>query len=210
MKCAMNKIVATACLLLSMTAYAGYNQGVGSYEKNDCATDLKEFESLARQGSASAQFYLGQIYTSSCGVPQDYKEAVKWFRLAADQGFALAQFSLGVMYATGQGVPQDSKEAVRWFRLAADQANADGQNNLGVSYVSGRGVIQSRVIGFALFSMSASNNPSAINLAAADRKGAATNRENLSLSMTAAEIAKGQSLLREMSKPGMLLKVLDR
>ena len=40
------------------------------------------------------------------GVPQDYKEAVKWFRLAAEQGLAEAQYNLGNRYHNGQGVPQ--------------------------------------------------------------------------------------------------------
>ena len=74
------------------------------------------------------------------GVPQDYKEAVRWYKLAADQGHASAQYNLGLMYATGQGVPQDYKEALRWYKLAADQGHASAQYNLGYMYDSGDGV----------------------------------------------------------------------
>ena len=52
------------------------------------------------------------------GVPQDYREAVRWFRLAADQGDAEAQVNLGLMYAGGNGVPQDYVAAHMWMNLA--------------------------------------------------------------------------------------------
>ncbi len=52
----------------------------------------------AEQGDASAQFSLGEMYEIGSdffeGVPQDYKEAVKWYREAAEQGYASAQLRL--------------------------------------------------------------------------------------------------------------------
>ena len=80
--------------------------------------------------------------TMAEGVPQDYKEAVKWYRLAAEQGDATAQYNLGIMYDNGQGVPQDYKEAIKWYRLAAEQGNAKAQYNLGAMYDNGEGVPQ--------------------------------------------------------------------
>jgi len=44
----------------------------------------------AEQGDAEAQYNLGVRYANGEGVPEDYKEAVKWFRKAAEQGFAAA------------------------------------------------------------------------------------------------------------------------
>ena len=38
------------------------------------------------------------MHSKGQGVPQDYKEAVKWYRLSAEQGDAQAQYNLGVMY----------------------------------------------------------------------------------------------------------------
>lgn len=167
MKGSMNKMMATACLLLSMTAHAGFEEGVAAYEKKDFATALKEWEPLASKGHTSAQLNLGTMYIEGQGVPQDYKEAVKWYRLAADQGYANAQ------------------------------------NNLGAMCENGLGVHQSRVMAFALYNVSATSDPATDNKAAA-------NREKLASLMTAAEIAAGQSLSREMIKPGMLLKELDK
>ena len=81
----------------------------------------------AEQGLASAHLYLGNMYASGRGVPQDDAEAVKWYRLATEQGLASAQAELGYMYASGRGVPQDYAEAVKWYRLAVEQGNASAQ-----------------------------------------------------------------------------------
>ena len=63
---------------------------------------LEKTKRLANAGDASAQCNLGWMYMEGEGVPQDYKEAVKWYRLSADQGDADAQYNLGVMYDQSQ------------------------------------------------------------------------------------------------------------
>ena len=88
---------------------------------------MREWEPLAKQGNADAQSYLGFMYHSGNGVPQDYNEAMKWFRLAAGQRYAAAQYFLGLMYYHGQGVHQDYAEAAKWYRKAAVQGHADAQ-----------------------------------------------------------------------------------
>ena len=57
------------------------------------------------------------------GVPQDYKEAVKWYTKAAEQGDADAQNNLAVMFDNGEGVPKDLVQAYAWYNVA----NAYGQ-----------------------------------------------------------------------------------
>ncbi len=83
------------------------------------AADLTGLIKKAEQGHADAQFFLGRMYYSGRGVPQDYAEAMKRYRLAADQGDADAQFFLGGMYYSGRGVAQDYVQAHKWFNLAA-------------------------------------------------------------------------------------------
>jgi TPR repeat protein len=68
------------------------------------AGDATDIRKLAEQGDADAQASLGFMYGNGQGVPQDYKEAVRWFRKAAEQGNANAQCNLGVAYDSGQGV----------------------------------------------------------------------------------------------------------
>jgi TPR repeat protein len=73
------------------------------------------------QGDAMVQGFLGRMYDKGQGVPQDYKEAVKWYRLSAEQGDAMAQGFLGMMYDKGQGVPQDYVQAYAWLNVATSQ-----------------------------------------------------------------------------------------
>src|SRR5262245_43065356 len=95
---------------------------------------------LAEGKNADAQYTLGNVYLAGRGVPQNYKEALKWFRKAADQGNADAQSNLGYMYAEGWGVAQNYKEAAKWFRKAAERGNVRAQSNLGALYAVGQGV----------------------------------------------------------------------
>lgn len=89
---------------------------------------LEMFYSLAKQGNAEAQNQLGMMYKLGLGVPQNYKEAIKWFRLAAElwkkpdrksniYGITKAQDNLGAMYKAGFGVPLDLQEARMWFNI---------------------------------------------------------------------------------------------
>ena len=59
------------------------------------------------------------MYKHGQGVPQDYKEAVRWYRLSAEQGNADAQYNLAKMYYQGLGVPKDYVSAHMWINLAA-------------------------------------------------------------------------------------------
>ena len=54
------------------------------------------------------------MYDKGEGVPQDYKEAVKWYTKAAEQGDVDAQYNLGLMYYNGEGVPKDLVQAYAW------------------------------------------------------------------------------------------------
>jgi uncharacterized protein len=130
------------CIATPFAAFAGWDEGLAAYNRQDFKSALREWLPLAQQGNAQAQYSLGVIYAIGQGVPLDYKEAIKWYRLAADQAYAGAQYNLGVMYANGLGVPQEYKEAVKWYRLAADQGYASALFNLGGMYREGHGVTQ--------------------------------------------------------------------
>jgi len=176
-----------------------YENGQGVPQ--DYTEAVKWHRLAADQGNAIAQLNLGFLYGNGQGVPQDYQVAVKWYLLAANQGNAIAQYNLGLMFENGTGVLQDDMDALKWYRLAANQGYASAQNNLGAMYADGKGVRQSRVIAFALYNVAAANGTD---------NNASGNRERLSSLMTAKEITAGQALSREMSKPGMLLKALDK
>src|SRR4249920_2865258 len=82
-------IVAAAILSMSWAApataepYSNTWQAASeAMKRDDYATALKLFRSLAEQGSPDAQFQLGILYRTGWGVPKDYSEAFKWFKRA--------------------------------------------------------------------------------------------------------------------------------
>ena len=121
---------------------SGTNEVGGALAASNSDSVVDKNRALAERGQAAAQAYLGWCYDSGQGVPQDYREAVRWYRKAADQGHANAQHNLGVCYAKGKGVAQDYSEAVTWYRRAADQERPGAQYHLGACYRDGDGVQQ--------------------------------------------------------------------
>ena len=113
--------LAALLLLVSPVAAQDYWKAFDIYVRGDYATALPMFRKLARQGHATAQYNLGQMYENGHGVPQDYAQALAWYRRAAAwRGFANAQHSLGSMYANGHGVTQDYLQAYMWYSFAVD------------------------------------------------------------------------------------------
>jgi TPR repeat protein len=130
------------------------------------------------------------MYFNGEGVPQDYKEALKWHRKAADQGNANAQYNIAVAYAKGQGVPQDHAEAVKWVRKSAEQGNAGAQHVLGQAYANGDGVRPDHSEAYVWFSLAAANGD--------EPASALRNTEAKRLSPQA--LAHAQARAREISK----------
>jgi len=156
------------------------------------AQDYNKGVAAAEAGDAEAQFNLGASYEFGLGVPQDYKEAVKWYRLAADQGHADAQFNLGYMYDRGYGVLQDYKEAVNWYRLAAEQGVKYAHTSLGLMYANGNGVLQDDTMGHMWYNIASANG----------YEKAGGYRDELAGQMTSADISKAQAMARECMNSG--------
>ena len=115
-----------------VSSYKWFSLAVGSSDKSVADLAAKQRDSVASRMTmdqiAEAQFGLGALHASGQGVPQDYKEAMKWFRLAAEEGNAAAQNHLGLLYENGDGVPKDYVFAYKWFNLAvgsSDKSVAD-------------------------------------------------------------------------------------
>ncbi len=176
-----------AVALATAPAFADFDRGLEAYDKGDYKTALQEWQPLAEQGNAGAQFYLGVMYEKGYGVLQDYKEAVKWYTLSAKQGHSSPQYNLGLMYNKGQGVPQDYKEAMKWYRLSAEQGNATAQFNLGAQYYYGEGVIKDYAIAHMWYNISASNGS----------ESGEKLRDVIAKLMTSAQIEKAQDLAKK-------------
>jgi TPR repeat protein len=101
---------------------ATFRQGVAAFSRQDYLLASQIFVPLAERGDPAAQTYLGFMFETGRGVPQNYTEAAMWYRRAAEQGDSLAQYSLGLLYDRGQGVPQDIVEANKWLNLSTAAA----------------------------------------------------------------------------------------
>ena len=106
-------------LLVENPAFADFQEGKDAYDKGDYETALSEWEPLAEQGSAFAQYNLGVMHKNGQGVPQDYKTAIKWYKLAAEQGNIDAQNNLGEVYKTLQNYTR----AHMWSNIVSSQGN---------------------------------------------------------------------------------------
>ena len=115
--------IAAPMLALAAPAFAqSLRQGVSAFQRQDYARASRIFIPLAERGNAAAQTYLGFLFETGRGVPQNYTEAAMWYRRAAEQGDSRAQYSLGLLYDRGFGVPQDIVEASKWLNLSTAAA----------------------------------------------------------------------------------------
>ena len=136
-------VFALALILLSEPSMAeSYEDGYAAYGRGDYAAAFQIWKSLADQGSQSAQYGLGELYSLGHGVSQDDLAAAKWYEMAAASGYVTAQSRLGAMYDKGRGVPQSLSKAMKWYRKAAQQGDLPAQISLGLIYGTGRGVPQ--------------------------------------------------------------------
>ncbi|OGK81310.1 MAG: hypothetical protein A2X52_05765, partial [Candidatus Rokubacteria bacterium GWC2_70_16] len=94
-----------------------------AFDRADYATALKVWLPLAKEGDASAQTYVGEIFEKGLGVPADHAAAAEWYRRAADTGYPRAAINLGHLYERGLGVPRDPTQALTWYRRAAGLAD---------------------------------------------------------------------------------------
>ena len=140
---------------LAPVVLADFDAGLTAYQRAEYETALAEFQPMADQGHARAQYYLGLMYASGHGTEISLREALRWYRAAAEQGYAEAQNALAYMYRVGNGVPKSEEEAAKWYGLAAEQGVGQSQFNLASMYGGGRGVPQDYVQSYKWFSLSA-------------------------------------------------------
>lgn len=178
-------MLSIACL--AAPALADFKAGVDAYHRGDYATALHEWQALAEQGHADAQYNLGLLYAKGQGVQKDDVQARQWYEKAAVQGHAEAQVNLGILYDYGRGVPQDFKVAMYWLRLSAKQGNDLAQRKLGFMYERGDGVQQDYVQAYMWYNLGTANGASPGDL----------RRDALAKRMTPEQIAEAQQLVRE-------------
>ena len=183
-------VLSIACF--AAPAWADFKAGMDAYLRSDYATALHEWQPLAEQGQAVAQYQLGLLHANGQGVTKDDATARQWYEKAAVQGHTEAQVNLGVLLMYARGGQQDYKMAVYYLRLAANQGNDLAQRKLGQMYERGEGVQQDFVKAYMWYSLGSSNGVEA----------GARLRNALVKQMDPDQIAEAQKLAREWKPKG--------
>ena len=184
----MRHLFLAVALLWPVVATANFDAGVQAYLRGDYEQAVGEFRQAAQAGHAEARTWLGFMYESGQGVPENDAEALKWYRMAAGQGQVVAQFNLAQMYRKGDGLPVDDGEALKWYSTAALQGHGDAQHNLGLMYAGGRGTEQDALRAYAWLSLAA----------ALGARGADRSRDFVREKLTAEQVVEAQELTREL------------
>ena len=83
------KFIASFILILTYSKEVfsrDFQKGMDAYKKGHNSIALREWEPLARNGHANAQYNLGVMYDKGHGVPRNKLTAIKWYKRAAEQG----------------------------------------------------------------------------------------------------------------------------
>jgi len=185
--------LALSIVCIATPAWADFKTGMDAYLRSDYATALHEWQPLAEQGQAIAQYQLGLLYANGKGVTKDDAKARQWYEKAAMQGHTEAQVNLGVLLMYARGGQQDYKMAVYYLRLAANQGNDLAQRRLGQMYERGEGVQQDFVKAYMWYSLGSAND----GVEAGTRL-----RDALVKKMDPDQIAEAQKLAREWKPKG--------
>jgi len=111
-------VVSASLLASAGSALAGMNEGIAAVTVGDYAKAMSEFEPLAANGDAAAQYQLAKIYLEGHGPIDGVPRGIELMTSAANGSYPEAQAQLGLMYAMGLGVPVDNAKAYDWLNKA--------------------------------------------------------------------------------------------
>jgi TPR repeat protein len=113
----------------------------GNGVTKDYSLALYWFTKAAEKNSASAQFYLGVMYSKK-QILNDTKKAIEWYEKAAKQDKVPAQLNLSNLYISAKDVVQHKEKSFYWMEKAAEQGNALAQAGLGSKHYRGNGTLK--------------------------------------------------------------------
>src|SRR5580704_12964275 len=83
--------IATAGLGSALAAPT-LRQGIAAMAREDYVAAAAILAPIAQKGNPEAQAYMGYLYATGHGVPQDYTQAAIFYRRSAEQGYPGAQY----------------------------------------------------------------------------------------------------------------------
>ena len=153
---------------------------------------FREASKEAKNGSRSAFFLLGLMYSNGLGAPQDHASAAAWFQKAADKGDVASHYELAKMYSSGLGVPEDKLKALELLSKPAEAGLLPAMYDYGVALKAGTGGKPDYVVAHKWFNLAASYPE--VEPLAPIVQSARLLRSELEEVMTADQIKEAQSL----------------
>ena len=145
----------------------------------------------AAEGNTSSLSSIGKMYEVGMGVRRDMEEAFRWYSCSAEAGQTLGYLEVGNAYYHGRVVDQSHSTAADWWRKAAERGQAESMLNFALILARGvGGHSQDFVRAHAWASQAVTRGVD----------GAETFRNQVASQMTAAQIARAQSLSQELGE----------
>ena len=121
-----------------------YENGLGV--QKDLPQAKLWYERAAKQGNASAQYNLAQMYHEAGQKDvHAYEKAKYWYDKSVNAGVKEAYNNLGALYLNGQGVKKDEQKAFRLFQKGAQKGDDAAKVNAAVLYAWGENVTHDKM-----------------------------------------------------------------
>ena len=111
-----------------------YKKGKVVYDDKNYNQAKICFEKAAAQGNSNGYLWLGNLYSSGCGVTRNYSMANRFYEQAAALGNLSGYGNLAFSYEEGLGVQQNFSKARELYEKAASGEDANMQTSLGTFY----------------------------------------------------------------------------
>lgn len=111
-----------------MTGIEALEDGQKAFNMGDYELSFSLWSSLATQGHADAQVFVGLSYDNGWGTAKNKQLAMIWYQKAAKNNHATGQYLLGLHYI--QGTETERAEGLMWLQQAAANGDSSAQQFL--------------------------------------------------------------------------------
>lgn len=120
----------TLCMPFQASAdeMAALNEGQKAFNRGDFGLSFALWSTLATQGLADAQVFVGLSYENGWGTPRNAKLAEVWYQKAARNNNATGQYLLGLRYIQGTNIKR--AKGLMWLQRAAANGDSSAQQFL--------------------------------------------------------------------------------
>jgi len=102
--------------------------GQAAFNAGNYTLSFSLWSTLATQGDAEAQVFVGLSYDNGWGIPKSARLARVWYQKAANNDNSAAQYLLGLHFI--QGSNEDRAKGLMWLQRAASNGDSSAQKFL--------------------------------------------------------------------------------